>query len=66
MTQIEVVTARDRGFDLAHGARSSMNHSIQSLLEGAAGAVGTVAIIDVFRAFTPPLLWRWRTAPPLL
>ncbi len=29
-----------------------MNVSIQSLLEGAAGAAGTVAIIDVFRAFT--------------
>ena len=29
-----------------------MNVSIQGLLEGAARATGTVAIIDVFRAFT--------------
>jgi 2-phosphosulfolactate phosphatase len=52
MTRIGVATACDRGCDLDHPANLPMNISIHSLLEGAEQATGTVAVIDVFRAFT--------------
>jgi 2-phosphosulfolactate phosphatase len=52
MTRIVVTIARDRGCDLDRGARLPVEISIHSLLEGATRATGTVAIIDVFRAFT--------------
>jgi 2-phosphosulfolactate phosphatase len=52
MTRIGVAITRDRGCDLDHLANLPMNISIQSLLEGSERATGTVAVIDVFRAFT--------------
>ena len=53
MTRIGVAIGRDRWSDLDHPADPPMNMiSIHSVLEGAASATGTVAVIDVFRAFT--------------
>jgi 2-phosphosulfolactate phosphatase len=52
MTRIGAAIAHDGGCDLDHPANLLMNISIQSLLEGAERATGTVAVIDVFRAFT--------------
>ena len=52
MTRLGPAIGRDRGHDLAHPADLPMNISIHSLVEGAARATGTVAVIDVFRAFT--------------
>jgi 2-phosphosulpholactate phosphatase len=52
MTRIEVAVARDRGLDLVQRLGLPMDISIHSPLEGATRATGTVAIIDVFRAFS--------------
>jgi 2-phosphosulfolactate phosphatase len=52
MTRIWAAIARDRGCDPYHPADLLVKISIHSLIEGATRATGTVAVIDVFRAFT--------------
>jgi len=52
MTRIGVAIARARGCDPLLVLGLPVEISIHSLLEGATRATGTVAVIDVFRAFT--------------
>jgi len=52
LTRIAVAVTHDRGGDPNHQGDRALHVAIQSLLEGATRATDTVAIIDVFRAFT--------------